>query len=208
MEQNVIVSVFDVESEGYQAITELKKDPGNKQSLLMEAVLVKKENDNIVPLDSYDTGANTLDDMAIGGVAGALIGILGGPVGVLLGSSYGALVGASVDTGDALINACMIEQIAGKLGDNCVALIGLAAEEDEAVLDAKLSKYQAVTARFDAAVVAEEVDEAQKMAIEMARQARRELRSEKKADFKQKVADRRTKIAADFADFLEKFKDA
>ena len=41
--QNVIVSLFEVESEGYQALTELKGNPGDDYSYISAAALVKKE---------------------------------------------------------------------------------------------------------------------------------------------------------------------
>ena len=206
MAQNVVVSIFEVESEAYQALTELKKYPGDDLSFVTQAVLIKKENGVLRTMDGFDTGANTMDDMAIGGLVGALFGILGGPIGVLLGGSYGALIGSTVDSGDALDNACMIEQIAGKLDDGDVAIIALASEEKEEILDNKLGRFKTIIARFDAAVVAAEVEEAQKMAAEMARQARQELRNEKKAARKEKVAEKRAKLSADFSAFKAKFK--
>ncbi len=157
-------------------------------------------------LDRFDTGANTMDDMAIGGMAGALIGILGGPIGVLLGGSYGALVGSALDTGDTLDDASKLEQIAGKMEDGEVAIIGLASEADEEVLDSRLGRFKVIIVRFDAAVVAAEVEEAQRMEDELARQARKELRNEKKAARKEKVAEKREKLSADFAAFKAKFK--
>ena len=60
--------------------------------------------------------------------------------------------------------------------------------------------------RFDAAVVAQEVDEAAKVEKEMARQARVELRKSKKDEFKQGVEEKRNKISADFAALKNKFK--
>ena len=206
MAQNVVVSIFEVESEAYQALSELKRYPGDEQSFVVQAVLVKKDNSLLRTLDGFDTGANTMDDTAVGGMIGALFGILGGPLGVLLGGSYGALMGSAFDTGDALDNACMIEQIAGKLTDGDVAIIALTSEESEALLDSKLSKFKTITARFDAAVVAAEVEEAQKLEKELARQARKELRDEKKAARKEKVALKREKLSADFAAFKAKFK--
>lgn len=41
-----------------------------------------------------------------------LLGIIGGPIGVLLGGSYGTLVGATVDAGDAVYGASMLDQMA------------------------------------------------------------------------------------------------
>ena len=205
MAQNVVVGIFEVESEAFQAITELKSNPGNDVSFVSQAVLVKKENGALTTLDGFDTGAKTTDDMVVGGVCGALIGILGGPIGVLLGGSYGALIGSTLDMGDALDSASMIEQITGKLEDGDVAIIGLADEADEVVLDEKLKKFKVMIVRFDAEVVAAEVEEAIELEKEMARQARKELRDQKKADRKQKVDEKKAKLSADFAAFKAKF---
>ena len=206
MAQNIVVGIFEVESEAYQALTQLKQYPGDEKSYVSTAVLVKKENGALRRLDGFDTGANTTDDMAIGGLVGALFGVLGGPIGVLLGGSYGALIGSAFDTDDALTNASLLEQISGKLENDEVAVIALAYEEDEAVLDQKLNGFKTGIARFDAADVAAEVEEAEKMADEMARQARRELRDEKKAARKEKRAEKKAKMSADWEGFKEKFR--
>lgn len=206
MAENIVVSIFEVESEAYQAMTQLKQYPGDEKSYVSAAALVKKEQGGFRTLDAFDTGSNTADDMAIGGLVGALFGVLGGPVGVLLGGSYGALIGAAFDTDDALMNASMLEQIAAKMEDGEVAIIGLAFEEDEAILDQKLSGFKTITARFDAAVVAAEVEEAQMMADEMARQARKELRGEKKAAIKEKMGEKKAKLSAEWEGLKAKFK--
>ena len=206
MAQNIVVGLFEVESEAYQAMTELKQNPGDEKSYVSTAALVKKENGSLRTLDAFDTGANTTDDMAIGGVVGALFGVLGGPVGVLLGGSYGMLLGSAFDTDDALANASLLEQIAGKMENGEVAIIGLAYEEDEAILDEKLSGFKTTIARFDAADVATEVEEAQQLEEEMARQARKELRDEKKAARKEKRAEKKEKMSADWEGFKAKFR--
>lgn len=135
-------------------------------------------------LDGFDTGAHTTNDATFGGLIGMLLGIIGGPIGVLLGGSYGTLVGATVDAGDAVYGASMLDQMADKLDDGMVALIALAAEETDAALDKKLSKYDTVIARFDAWVVADEVDKAYEKQAEMARLARMEVRKQQEAEFK------------------------
>ena len=204
--QNVIVSLFEVESEGYQALTELKGNPGDDYSYISAAALVKKENGAMRVLDWFDTGANTRDDIAIGGLVGALFGVLGGPVGILLGGSYGALIGSAFDTDDTLKNASMLEKIAGKLDNDDVAIIGLAFEENEALLDEKLGKFKTIVARFDAAAVAAEVEEAQMMEAEMARLARKELRDEKKAARKERRADKKAELSAKWEEFKTKLR--
>ena len=196
MAKNVVVSIFKVESEAYQALTEVKQNPGDDNSYLSQAALVKKENGALQTLDAYDTGSETLNDTAIGGLAGALIGILGGPIGVLLGGATGALIGSAVDSNDALDNVSVLEYIAEKLDDGDIAIIGVAIEEDEAVVDAKFQKYDTIIARFDEAVVEAEVRKAEEMTNEMAKQARRELREEKKAARKEKWENKKTEISA------------
>ncbi len=159
---------------------------------------MKKENGALKVLDSFDTGVKTTDDTALGGLVGMCIGMLGGPVGMLLGAGWGSLAGMTIDAADAADGASLIEQIAGKLDDG-VALIGLTDEEDESVLDNKLSNYKAVIARFDAAVVSQEVDTAREMQAEMARQAKADLRKQRKEEFKEKVDEKRNKLKAQFA---------
>ena len=131
---------------------------------------------------------------------------LGGPIGILLGGSYGALIGAVVDSDDAAMNVSMLEQIAKKMENDEVAIIALAYEEDEEILDQKLSGFKTTIARFNAVDVAAEVDEAQKLEKEMARQARQELRDQKKAERKEKMAEKKEKMSADWEGFKAKFK--
>ena len=197
MQQNVIVAVFNKESEGFQALTELKNDFQGDGWIITEAALVKKEGEALKPLDGFDTGVVTTDDAFRGGLIGMCVGIIGGPIGMLLGGSYGALVGASIDTLDAVDTASMIEQIAGKLDDNMVAVVALAGEDTPDAIDAKLSKFDVVIARFDAAVVAEEVDKAREMEKEMQRLAKMELRQQRKDENKAKIEARRAKLDAD-----------
>lgn len=174
-EKNVIVAVFNVESEGYQAISELRQAAAADTYLVSAAALVKKEKDACYYLDGFDTGANTANDTAIGGLIGMTIGLLGGPLGVLLGGSAGALVGMTVDADDAVLGASMLDQISEKLDDGMVALVALAGEKSPEALDNILSSFDSVIARFDAEAVADEVDRAYEAQHEMARQAKEEM---------------------------------
>lgn len=202
--QNVVVSVFKVESEGYQATTELKQNPGTDASFVVEGALVKKEAGSYKVLDSFDTGVYTSDDTMFGSVIGMCIGVLGGPIGVLLGGSIGALAGLSIDAEEAGTSASMIEQIIGKLDDDMVALIALVNEDNESILDSKLSKYETTIARFDAAVVAQEVEKANELQKEMERQAKAELRRQNKEEHKAKVDAKRNQMKASFENFKAK----
>lgn len=203
---NIIVTLFEVESEGFQALTELKNNREIGESFMSEAILVKTDNGTYEILDSYDTGEVTATDTVTGGLIGMCIGVLGGPIGMLLGGGIGALAGASVDAADASDNMSLLEQMIGKLGDDTIAIIGLAYEEDESLFDDVLSKYDTIIARFDAAVIEHEVEKAKEMEKEMENMARLEVRQQRKEEHQAKVEERRNKMKANIAAFKEKHK--
>lgn len=202
--QNVVAVIFKNESEGFQAMSELRQKPVTEQTAIMQLMLVKRENNAFNVCESFDSGLTTSDDMLAGGIIGSLMGILGGPIGVLLLGSYGALLGSVFDAEDAIDESAMIEKVAEKMVEGEVALVMLANETDEAALNARLQKFDVEVVRFDAAVVAAEVEEAIRVEREMDRLARKELRDTKKAEFQGKVEARRAKIKADF----EKLQDS
>ena len=206
MTENIVVGLFYIEEESFRAMEALKENPVEEKSIISQAVLAKKEDGTVKVLDSFDTGAITVDDTVIGSLAGACVGIIGGPIGVLLGSSYGAMVGSAMDAADAADQASMIEVVANKLQDNECVIIALAAEDDESIIDEKLRNYHDTILRFDAGFVAQEVEEARMMEAEMARQAYEEFRKEKNEEYKSKVDDHKAKIKAKFEEFKNSLK--
>ena len=202
--QNVVAVLFKNESEGFQAITELRQKPATETCAILQMALIKRQGQAISVCDSYDSGIQSGNSAMIGGLMGGLVGVLGGPIGVLLMGSYGLLAGSLVGSAEAMDDVAMIEAVSNKLLDGETALIALAEEADEAEMDAVLRRFDVEIARFDAAVVAQEVEEAQQMQKEMDRQARKQLREAKKAERKKNVEDKRAKISADFAAFKKK----
>ena len=205
--QNVVAVLFKNESEGFQAITELRQKPATDTCAILQMALIKRQGQAISVCDSYDSGIQSGSGAMIGGLMGSLVGVLGGPIGVLLMGSYGLLAGSLAGSAEALDDAAMIETVSGKLLDGETALVALAEEANEAELDAVLGKFDVEIARFDAAVVAQEVEEAQQMQKEMDRQARKQLREAKKAERKKNVEEKRARIAADFTAFKNKHKN-
>jgi len=203
---NIVAAIFEVESEGYQALTTLAKTPILNDTTVLQMALVKRDNGFLKICDSFDSGIHSTNDTLIGGLVGSVIGMLGGPIGMLLMGSYGALAGSLVDAGDSAGNASLIEKVAEKLLDGEMAMIALVDETNEAELDNALAAYKVTIARFDAVVIAEEVEEAQKIQKEMARQTRRQLREARKQERKEKREARRDKFKADVAAFKEKLK--
>ena len=97
-ENNVLIIHFPESSTAFEALSELKGQPGVKG-----AAVVERTADGEVRLgDGYSPEGGT--GVVVGGLVGALIGILAGPVGVLLGWSTGMLVGMAYEA-DELADA-------------------------------------------------------------------------------------------------------
>lgn len=206
--ENVVMALFEVESEAYQALAELKRDAVNSFYTLSQMGLVKKQNGRILPCEGFDSGVDTTDDTLLGGLLGSFIGILGGPIGVLFSGSMGALIGSAIDSGDIAKNASLLEKVAQKLQDGQVALIALIQESDEYHFDNRLRDFKTEIMRWDAAVIADEVAQAEKLEKEMRKTAKEQLRNQKREERKQDLEQKRAKIHADFEAFKEKFKKA
>lgn len=206
--ENVVMVLFEVESEAYQALAELKRDMVNASYTISQIGLVKKQSGRIVACDGMDSGVDTTDDTVIGGLIGSFIGILGGPIGVLFSGSIGALIGSAIDSGDALKDASMLEKVAQKLQDGQVALVALIQEGQDDYFDHRVSKFKTEILRWDAVLIADEVAQAEQLEKEMHKAAREKLRSQKREEYKQDMEQKRAKIHADIEAFKEKFKKA
>lgn len=190
---NVVTTIFDVESEAYKAFTEIRNKPFGEGYAVAEASLLKREGDTIALADAFDAAGTTSDDTASAMLIGSLIGILGGPLGVLLGAGAGALIGSSKDTADTIDSLSMLEITAGKLYDGEVAIVALVQEEEPA-FDAAFEGYQTTIVRHFAADVMNEVDLARKADADQANQLREQLHAERKAELEAKRAERKAEL--------------
>lgn len=205
--ENVVTTIFEVESEAFQALSELRLAPVGEGYVVAEAALLKREGDNIVLLDGFDTGAYTANDTADGMLIGSIVGILGGPLGVLLGAGTGALAGSIVDTDDAMEELSMVTATANKLYDGEVAVIALV-QEDEPAFDAAFDKFETTIIRHDAVAVMDEVDRACDYADELERQAAEQMRAERKAARKDRRDERANAMRAHFDEVSAKGAEA
>ena len=202
--ENIIAVFFQVESEAYQAFSEIKRDPYNQSCVVSQVALIKKENGRIIPCEGFDTGLKTGDDTWFGGLIGGLIGLLGGPLGVLLGGSVGLLVGSAVDAKDSFQSASLLQQVSTKMGDGQVALLALAQESNTMLFNAKLANFDVNIVRYDASEVQEEVEEAKQLQKEMEEQTRQAMRIQRSEERKAKVEKHRQKIKENFEEFKQK----
>lgn len=196
--ENVVTALFSEENEAYRAFSEIKQSMVSQSCIIAHLALLRKRDGHIVVADAADSGVTTTDDTRFGGMMGMLIGVLGGPLGMLFGMAMGSMIGRIKDIGDARQGVSLIEQVCTKLQDGDVALVALAQENDETMLDAKLSPYKVETTRYPAAEVAAEVEQAVKLQEELASDARKKLREAKKAEIREKIVKRGDAIREEF----------
>ena len=188
MNENLVLVNYKVESEAYQALSELKRDTTNANYTISQAVIVKRENGQLNTMDGFINGKDANDDTVTGSLIGGLVGILGGPIGILLGGSVGMLIGGAVDASGLVKDASLLEKAGDSIAEGETAIILLAQEEYETALTAKLNDFDVTITRFDAAEVAAEVEHAREVERQMAKETREKLREEKTEAFKETVA--------------------
>ncbi len=186
--ENVVLANYKVESEAYQALSELKRDTANANYTISQAMIVKRENGKLNVMDGFVNGVAAGDDTWMGGLLGGLIGILGGPIGVLLGGGVGMLVGGAVDAGEMADDISLLEKAGDSIADGETAIILLAQEAYETALTAKLNNFDVSITRLDAAEVAAEVEHAKEVERQMAKETREKLRTERTEAFRETVA--------------------
>lgn len=203
--ENIIIVNFNVESEAYQALSELKSRSVTEGYVVSQALLAKNTDGKLNVIDGFDAGSETRDDTRMGGLIGALLGVAGGPLGMVIMGGYGALIGSAVDWSDAAQNASLMEYVLGCVSEDKAVLIAVVQEDGTESFDGVFRKFSAEITRFDASEVAAEVAEARRVQEEMAREAKKQLREAKKNDRRQEIEERKTKIKAHFADIKAKF---
>ncbi|SFC62830.1 Protein of unknown function [Streptococcus gallolyticus] len=178
--ENVVVSIFRIESEAFQAFSELKQFGQTENTKLAQVSIVKAENGIINVKDNFDLMNSLGNDYFKGGLIGSLVGILGGPLGVLLGFAAGGTIGASIGSDKELANSALITTVSENLTNGEVAIIALVQENDESVLNAIFEKYQTHIARWNVATVSAEVESALQIQQDLAHQAKARLIADKK----------------------------
>lgn len=175
--KNVIVSIFNEESKTYEAMSHLKSKTGT--TVIDSASIIKNVNGHITYQDGF--GDNIDDRWATGGLIGALIGLLGGPIGMLLGSSLGILIGGVADASDADSANSVIRRVIAELGNYKLALVIVADEVTGDELDEFLTSHGSCKIIRESYIeVKNEVIEAESVERDMAKEAKRRLKEERK----------------------------
>lgn len=186
--QNVVTVVFDIESEAYKAFTEIKAKPIGPDYEVVEGALLTRSGNGINIIETIDPSGVTTDDTSTGMFFGAMLGVIGGPLGVLFGTFNGFLVGSVLDNADMASSLSMLEITAAKLYEGEAAIIVLVKEEEPA-FDAPFAEYPVTIIRRTARDVIEEIKIAKDLEDDFAHQAAARLRGDRKASILETLAD-------------------
>ena len=136
MSKRVIILNFQVESQAYQAFSEIKK--------LHAVRSIKGEQMAVVSHDPNGTHQVKIKDFidftgnnksSTGGLIGMLVGVLGGPLGILLGWFAGGMIGATQDAKEIKDAQTVFDFVGNKIGEGATGLILIADEEDNRPLN-------------------------------------------------------------------------
>ena len=194
MKNNVVVAIFEVESEAFQALTELRTKYAGPGYTAAEVALIRNKEGRIDLLDGFSLGPAADEDTAMGIVIGSLIGILGGPIGVILGAGIGGLAGNASDANRAVDSVNAVAVVADKLFEGETAIVALV-QEDEPAFDAVFSGYKTTIVRYDAADIADDVEELRKLEEQVSEEVAGQMKAERKAERDARKAERDAKFA-------------
>ena len=191
--ENVVVVRFDEPSKAYQALSVLKEsDAAGRIGLESAAVVERTPTGELRVPEGADN--LTLIGTASGSLIGMLIGVLGGPVGVLIGWGAGALMGGAFD----LVRDAKSDEALTALGraipTGSTAVIASVEEPAVEVIDGEMKKLGGEVTRRPVGEVLAELNAAEAAADAAAREARKKLFEQHKAEFKTSVKEHNAKV--------------
>ena len=181
-EKNVLVMHFSEPSKAFEALSDFKGQAGVKGA----AVVERTSDGQVRVADGYSPESGS--GIAVGGLVGALIGILAGPLGVLLGWSTGLVAGAAYDADDAADADDGFTVLSKSIAPGSNAVIVEMTEASRATADSVAAKLDGTVTRIPASEVEAEIDSPRKAERVAAREARKERRDKRGAEFKEKLS--------------------
>jgi uncharacterized membrane protein len=193
VDENVLVIRFPEPSKAYQALSVLKQADADGRIELPAAAVVERtqEGQLRIPEGADNVG---LEGTAAGGLIGVLVGILGGPLGMLLGWGTGALMGGVVDLTRAETSDDALTMLGNSITPGSTAIIADVVEPAIEVVDGEMAKLSGEVSRRSVGDVMAELEAAQEATDAAAKEARRTMREQRKAEVSEKFGQRVGKL--------------
>ncbi len=192
-QQNVVVIGFTEPSKAYQALSVLKSCNADGRIGLESAAVVERTPEGTLRIPESADNAE-LVGTASGSVVGMLIGVLGGPVGMLLGWGAGAMMGGAFDLDRAVTSDEALTVLGTAIPAGSTAVIANIEEPAVEVIDGEMAKLGGEVTRRPVSDVMAELDTAEAAADAAAREARKVVRQQKKAEFDEHVDKTKEKL--------------
>ncbi len=188
-QENVVVVRFTEPSKAYQALSVLKECDAEGRIGLESAAIVERtpQGELRVPESADNVG---LVGTASGSLIGMLIGVLGGPVGALVGWGSGALMGGAFDMDRAVTSDEALTVLGRAIPPESTAVIAEVEETAVEVIDAEMYTLGGEVTRRSTDEVMGELEASEEAADAAAREARRTLREQRKAEVHAGVEER------------------
>jgi uncharacterized membrane protein len=192
-ERNVVVVRFTEPSKAYQALSVLKESDAKGRIALESAAVVERSPDGALRIPE---GADNLGPIgaASGSLIGMLVGVLGGPVGVMLGWGGGALIGGAFDIDRVVTSDEALTVLGQAIPPESTAVIASVEEPAVEVIDGEMMKLGGEVTRRSAADVMSELEAVEAAADAAAREARRTVREQRKAELHAGIDERLGKL--------------
>ena len=207
-EQLILVDFRD-HAEAEEAFEALKKKPISENYVVSQACIAENRNGSIETGEIFDTGIETQNDQAVGGLLGMLLGTIVSPLGMLLGWGMGALLGHVLDRSDAAKNLSVIESVAHHLPEGMTVLLALIQEDQEDPEESEFEKlfenYSVIIDRYDAAELVTVCEKANRFQKTLEKEARAHLASEFPDDFREEIEEKRDALKKNFDELKDKW---
>ncbi|MGM0124199.1 hypothetical protein IGI37_001573 [Enterococcus sp. AZ194] len=165
MSKRVLLLTFDIESQSYQAFSEIKKLQATRAIKGDQMAVVTHVNDGNHKFKIEDfidfTGSN---NASTGGMIGMLLGVLVSPLAILLGWFAGGMIGATKDAKEIKEAQSVFESVISQIGEGTTAVILIAEENDNRPLNQLImNELGGRITRLDYQEVEEEIKRAQEV---------------------------------------------
>lgn len=192
---NVVVVRFPESSKAYQALSVLKQADADGRIGLRAAAVVERtpQGELRIPEGADNVG---LEGTAAGGLIGMLVGIIGGPLGMLLGWGTGALIGGVVDLTRAEKSEDALTELGSAIPPGSTAVVAEVEEPAVEVVDGEMAKLSGEVTRRSVDDVMAELEAAEEATDAAAREARRTMREQRKAEISEDFSERVGKLKA------------
>ncbi|MFI5530777.1 histidine kinase [Kitasatospora sp. NPDC051853] len=180
-DDNVLFYTFKDPTHTFEAFHDVTRLPG----VAGAAILQRSAEGYLDIADSFapDTGRRTLTFSAVG----ALLGLLGGPVGLALGLGAGAVLGSAGETKDAQDALESLTVISALVDDGGNLLVASVKETDPAAADEIAVRLGGEVARIPSEEVEAEVRMAQRKAEEAVKADHEEQRRQEYEEFAERL---------------------